>query len=238
MATATPVPSGTLDFGRCFTFLGEDPDWLKKILIGGGFALLSVVLVGVPFVFGYAGRTLRNVAAGVARPLPEWDDLGGLFGEGLQLTAVYLLHVLGVLAVMAALGCVAVLPVIAAGGLGDGHGAEVFGALGGLAIVGVYGLVMLLSLVVGAYLPSALVRSALRGTIADGFALRENLAFIRANLGNYLLSLVVFLVAHVASQLGFLLCCVGVFPAAFAAYLVAAAAFGQTVRLNPGSLSS
>ena len=44
-----------------------------------------------------------------------------------------------------------------------------------------------------------------------GFAWREILAFITANLGNYLLSLVVFLVAHVASQLGFLLCCVGVF---------------------------
>ena len=35
MASATPAPSGTLDFGRCFTYLTEDPDWLKKVLIGG-----------------------------------------------------------------------------------------------------------------------------------------------------------------------------------------------------------
>ena len=236
MASATPAPSGTLDFGRCFTYLTEDPDWLKKVLIGGAFTLLSVLLVGIPFVFGYCGRTLRNVADGAARPLPEWDDLGGIFGEGLTLAAVYLLHVLAAMVVVGALFAAALLPAIAAGTLGGGHGSEAIGALSGLAFVGVYGLVMLLSLALAVYLPSALVRTALRGSIGDGFAWRDNVDFIRANLGNYLLSLVVFLVAHFVSQFGIILCCVGVFPAAFAAYLVAAAAFGQTVRLNRASI--
>jgi hypothetical protein len=236
MASATPAPSGTMDFGRCFSYLGEDPDWLKKILIGGAFALLSAILVGIPFVLGYCGRTLKNVAAGVARPLPEWDDLGGIFGEGLQLAAVYLLHVLAALVVIGGLFAVALLPAIAAGTLGDHRGSEAIGALSGLAFVAVYGLGMLLSLALGVYVPSALVRSALRGSVADGFAWRQNVAFIRANVGNYLLSLVVFLVANFVSQFGLLLCCVGIFPAAFASYLVAAAAFGQTVRLNPTSV--
>jgi hypothetical protein len=136
---------------------------------------------------------------------------------------------------LAAFGCGALLPAIAAGSL-HGDGADAVGALSGLAFVGVYGLVMLLSLALALYLPSALVRSALRGSIGDGFAWRDNVDFIRANLGNYLLSLVVFLVAHFVSQFGIILCCVGVFPAAFASYLVAAAAFGQTVRLNRASI--
>ena len=239
MATVTPAPSGTVDFGRCFTFLTEDPEWLKKILIGGAFALLCAILIGIPFVAGYIGRTLKNVASGAARPLPDWDDLGGLFGEGLQLAAVYLLHVLGALAVVAALGCVAMMPAIAAGGLGAGQArglADAAGALSGLAFVAVYGVGMLASLALGAYLPAALVRSALRGSIADGFAWRENVAFIRANLGNYLLSLVIYLVAAFAAQFGAILCCVGIFPAAFWSYTVAAAALGQTVRLNPTSI--
>jgi hypothetical protein len=236
MAIASPAPSGTLDFGRCFSYLGEDPEWLKKILIGGAFALLSAILVGIPFVLGYCGRTLKNVAAGAARPLPEWDDLGGIFGEGLQLAAVYLLHVLAALVVIGALFTVALLPAIAAGTLGHQRGGEAIGALSGLAFGAVYGVAMVSSLALGIYVPSALVRTALRGTIADGFAWRENVAFIRANLGNYLLSLVVFLVANFASQFGLVLCCVGIFPAAFASYLVAAAAFGQTVRLNPASV--
>jgi len=96
MSTAAPAPSGTVDFGRAFTSVTEDPDWIKKILIGGAFMLLSSVLVGVPFVLGYFSQTLRNVVAGAARPLPEWDDLGGIFSEGLRLTAVYLVYVLAV----------------------------------------------------------------------------------------------------------------------------------------------
>jgi hypothetical protein len=236
MASSTPAPSGTLDFGRCFTYLTEDPDWLKKVLIGGAFALLSVILVGIPFVFGYAGRTLKNVAQGAARPLPEWDDLGGIFGEGLQLAAVYLAHVFLALLVFGVLFGIALVPAIAAGALSDGRGSEAIGALSGLAFVGIYGFVMLGSLALGVYLPAALTRTALRGTIADGFDWRRNVDFIRANVGNYLLSLVVFFVAHFLSQFGMVLCCVGIFPAAFAGYLVAAAAFGQTVRLNPASL--
>lgn len=239
MATTTPGPAGTVDFGRCFTFVTEDPEWIKKVLIGGAFALLSAILIGIPFVLGYFGRTLRNVAAGAPRPLPEWDDLGGLFGEGLQLAAVYLLHVLGALAAVAALGCLALTPAMLAGGLraGDLHGpSEAIGALSGLALVAVYGFGMLVSLAVALYVPSALARAAMHGSIGEGFAWRQNVAFIRANLGNYLLSLVIYLVAGFAAQFGALLCCVGLFPAAFWSYMVAAAALGGTIRLNPTSV--
>jgi len=99
MSTAAPDPSGSVDFGRAFTSVTEDPDWIKKVLIGGAFTLLSSILVGVPFVLGYFGRTLRNVVADAPRPLPEWDDLGGLFSEGLRLTAVSLIYGLAIAAV-------------------------------------------------------------------------------------------------------------------------------------------
>ena len=32
MATAAPPPSESIDFGRCFTFVTEDPAWVTKIL--------------------------------------------------------------------------------------------------------------------------------------------------------------------------------------------------------------
>ena len=89
MATQAPAKTGTVDFGRSFSFVTEDPEWVKKILIGGAFTLACALLVGVPFVLGYFSRTLRNVAAGEPRPMPEWDDLGGLFEEGLRLTIDY-----------------------------------------------------------------------------------------------------------------------------------------------------
>ena len=231
MSTAAPAPRGSVDFGRSFTFVSEDPDWIRKILVGGVFTLACALLVGVPFVLGYFSRTLRNVAAGEPRPMPEWDDLGGIFNEGLRLTAVYLLYTLGVVAIVAALGCVVMLPVMALSGAG-GDVSEALGALGGLGILGLYGLMMVVFLALAVYLPAALARAALRGTVADGFAWRESLGFIRANLGNYLVSLVIYLLASFLSQFGFLLCCVGIFPAAFWGYMVLASALGQTVRLS------
>jgi hypothetical protein len=231
MATATPAPPGSVDFGRSFSFVTEDPEWVKKILIGGVFTLACALLVGVPFVLGYFSRTLRNVVAGAPRPMPDWDDLGGLFSEGLRLTAVYLLYTLAILAVVAGLGCVVMLPVMALAGHGSDP-SRVIGALGGLGIVAVYGVVMLASLALAVYLPAALARSALRGTVQDGFAWREIVAFIAANLGNYLLTLVIYLLASFVSQFGIILCCVGVFPAVFWGYMVLAVALGQTVRLS------
>jgi len=236
MSTAAPAPQGSVDFGRSFTFVGEDPDWIKKILIGGAFTLACALLVGVPFVLGYFSRTLRNVVTGEPRPMPEWDDLGGIFNEGLRLTAVYLLYTLGVVAVVAALGCMVMLPVMALSG-GGGDVSDALGVLGGLGIVGAYGLAMVGFLALAVYLPAALARAALRGTVADGFAWRETLGFIRANLGNYLISLVIYLLASFLSQFGILLCCVGVFPAAFWGYMVLAVALGQTVRLSPRPIS-
>lgn len=231
MATAAPgAPRGSIDFGRSFTYVSEDPDWLKKVLIGGLFGLACMLLVGIPFVLGYFSRTLRNVAAGTRPELPEWDDLGGLFEEGLRLTAVYLLYTLGVVLVLGVFAAALLVPAFLASSSGKAE--DALAAVSALGIVALYGVVMLVSLALGLYLPAALARSALRGNIADAFAWRENVAFITANLANYALSLVSYLVAGFLAQFGVLLCCVGVFPAAFWSYLVLASALGQTARLS------
>jgi hypothetical protein len=232
MATAAPgAPRGSIDFGRSFTYVSEDPDWLKKVLIGGLFGLACMLLVGIPFVLGYVSRTLRNVAAGTRPELPEWDDLGGIFEDGLRLTAVYLLYTLGVVLVLGVFAAALLVPAFLASG--SGRAEDALAAVSALGIVALYGVVMLVSLALGLYLPAALARAALRGSIADAFAWRENVAFIMANLANYALSLVSYLVAGFLAQFGVLLCCVGVFPAAFWSYLVLASALGQTARLSP-----
>ncbi len=235
MATQAQRPAGSLDFARSFTFVTEDPDWIKKVLIGGAFTLLSAVLVGIPFVLGYFARTLKNVAAGASRPLPEWDDLGGLFQDGLRLTAVYLIYVFGAMIVMAIPSCLMMVPAMIASG--SDRGGDAAAALGMLGMLAFYGLAMLLSLALAVYVPAAITRAALRGTVTDGLAWRQAIAFIRLNVGNYLLSLVCFLLASFLAQFGVLLCCVGVFPVSFWSYLVLAVALGQTVRLNPTSVA-
>jgi Protein of unknown function (DUF4013) len=235
MATQALRPGGTLDFARSFTFVTEDPDWIKKVLIGGAFTLLSALLVGIPFVLGYFARTLGNVASGVQRPLPEWDDLGGLFQDGLRVAAVYLVYVVGGMLVAAIPGCMLMLPAMIASA--SSRGSEAAAALAAVGMIAFYGLMLLFSLALVVFVPAALTQVAIRGTVSGGFAWRRAIDFIRLNVGNYLLSLVSFLVAGFVAQFGILLCCVGMFPAAFWSYLVLAAALGQTVRLNPNSVA-
>ena len=237
-STAAPSDPHGIDFARCFRFVTDDPDWIKKVLIGGAFMLASIFIVGIFFVAGYWARFLRQVAAGQATPLPEWDDLGGLFGDGLKIVGVYLVHLLGMVAVVAALGCAVGLVTMGVAGIAPGseEAGSAAGAVGGLGFVALYGLFLVLGLALAVYMPAVFVRVALRDRFAEGFAWRENVAFIRQNLANYALSLVLALITNFIAQFGVVLCCVGVFPAAFWGYLVVGYALGETVRLSPRSV--
>lgn len=224
----------TIDLGRAFRFVVEDPDWIKKILIGGVFTLLSGVLVGAVFVVGYGVRLTRRVAAGDPRPLPEWEDLGGMFGEGLRGLAIYLVYVLPVAIVPMAF---AVALAMAGAGLSGAPGArDASDALGALAAVGlmvVYAVTAILMLALALYVPAAMARFVMLDRLSAGFEVRENLAFIRRNLGNYAMALLLYLLASFASQLGILLCCVGIFPASFWAVCILFWALGEVVRRDP-----
>src|SRR5688572_3600757 len=93
---APPSASGPpqFDFGKPFTYVFDDPRWLQKILIGGLFYLASFLLVGWFFILGYLARVVRNIIADVTLPLPEWEDLGGFFNEGVRLFGISLIYCL------------------------------------------------------------------------------------------------------------------------------------------------
>lgn len=241
MDTPAPVskPSsaaagGTLDFGRGLKFVTEDPDWIKKILIGGAAMLLSILLVGTILVAGYWVRVIQRAARGEARPLPEWDDLGALFMDGLRAMGIYLAHLL---VFTLPLGLVALAFVLISGDVGQlagGGAGEAMGALAGLGFFGLYAVFWVAMLLLMLYLPAALTRFAISRRFSAGFELLENFAFIRRNLVNYALSLVLYFVVSFVAQFGVVLCCVGVFPAAFWAACIMAWALGETARLGTG----
>ena len=234
MATAagSNQGGGTLDFGRAIRFVPDDPGWVKKILIGGLFVLLGMLLIGSIFVAGYCMRLIRRAAAGEAYPLPEWDDLGGIFGEGLRAVGVYLIHLVALLTLPLALGCVVALFSGGFAAMGrDGEGAA--GAIVGLGMFGLYAVLMVVGLLLYLYLPAALTRVALREDFRAGLEVRETLDFIRRNLGNYFLSLLLYLAASFVAQFGVILCCVGFFPASFWAFCMFSWCLGETARRDP-----
>jgi hypothetical protein len=69
-----------MDYGKSFSFVFDDEEWVQKILIGGILSLIPIVnLVAI----GYGLKVLKNVAAGMEKPLPDWDDFGDYFVKGL-----------------------------------------------------------------------------------------------------------------------------------------------------------
>lgn len=230
-ATAPPAAS-ELDFGRALGFAFRDPAWIKKLLLGGLFSLLGMLLVGLFFVAGYFVRTIRRVARGEEPPLPEWDDLGGLFGEGVPAVGAYLAYVLPL--VLIPLGMVLASALLFGGTASLAHRSEeaanAMGAMLSLVILAVYGLFMLAMLALMFYLPAAIVRLSLVGRFGAAFEIRENVAFIKRNLGPYLLGLGFYLVASFVAQFGVVLCFVGVFPISFWSICVLAWCLGQIAR--------
>jgi len=84
-----------MDIGKAFTYVFEDEDWVKKVLIGGVINLIPIV--GLLFTSGYMLETLKNVMEGHPLPLPEWDDWGGKFMKGLMAAIIGLVYSLPVI---------------------------------------------------------------------------------------------------------------------------------------------
>lgn len=223
--TAQPVTSG-FDFAKPFTFTFEDPRWVQKVLLGGLFMLASVFIVGAFFVYGYLARLVRNVIAGVTHPLPEWDDLGEYFGEGLRLFCVALIYTLPLIVLV----FMFIVPSIIADSVDND---AMRNLSGGLAAC-VWCLIFPLSLALAIWLPGALLFAVVERRFGAAFEFGQIAAFIKGNIGNYLLAFVVWLVVRMIVPFGFILLCVGIFFTGFWSLCVFGYAFGQAWRLAPG----
>ena len=201
-----------MDIGRSFTYMFDDQDWLKKIAIGGVLNIIPVVSF-IPM--GYGLRTLNNVAAGTETPLPEWDDWGGDFTKGLMVTLAALIASIPIWAVQ-------VLSIIVAAVAGETSD------IAGLCVAGVSCLAVLWGIAMLVYLPAAVIRYATKGEFSAFFQFGEVFAFIRDNLSDYIVAILLILAAGVvASVVGSIACIIGAFFTAFWATLVSSHLMGQ-----------
>jgi hypothetical protein len=219
-----PPAKEQFDFGLPFTYVFDDPRWLNKILVGGLFQLAAFFIVGAFFVLGYMAQVVRNVAAGSTQPLPEWDDLGKYFSEGARLFGVILVYVIPCF-------MLAIMIMIPAGILDsiDNDGIQ---ALGSLMVGGMACLFVPIGLAIMIFAPASLLFAAIEQRFGAAFEFGRIWSFVRANIGNYLLAIVVYLIARFLAGFGVFLLCVGVIFTGFWAFLITAHAFGQVVRFD------
>jgi hypothetical protein len=209
-----------MDIGRSFTYMFEDQDWIKKILIGG--VLLFIPIVNF-VVIGYFIEALRNTAEGRELPLPEWDDFGGKFMKGLMAAIASFLYALPIMIIYG----VSFLPLMIAGSSDSDAvttATSICPMIGGCLLF-VYMILVLL------ILPAAVIRYAFTRQFGAFFRFGDIMALIKANIGGYIIALLVALVASLIAQIvGSIACGIGIFFTLVWAYLVSANLFGNLVR--------
>jgi Protein of unknown function (DUF4013) len=212
-----------LDFGYGLSFFFRDPQWVSKLAVLSLVSLLSCVLVGLPLVQGYFFRLRQRSARADEPVLPPWEDFGGLFVDGLRMMflPVLALWPLVILLLAALIANAAVN--------GDRDPKDGFGLL--VQLIWVFS-VLGSSLVALVYMPAVRARVATTNRVATAFELRANLAFIRRNAANYVLSILLFVAANMIANFGWLLCCVGAIPTTLWAMSVLSWGEGQVALLD------
>src|SRR5688572_10747529 len=78
-----------MDVRAALDTIADDPEVKTKIEVG--VFVVSAPVIGVAAV-GYQVELARRVALGLAAPLPDWEDLWGLFRRGFWLAVARLLY--------------------------------------------------------------------------------------------------------------------------------------------------
>jgi hypothetical protein len=180
-----------MDIGKAFTFVFEDPDWLRKVAIGVGLILVGVifapVLIGlVPLIMvtGYTVLLIRNVMDGAEHPLPEWEEWGDLFMLGLKLAVIQLVWAIPL--IILSVGS-SIPPALAEGSNAEG------------ALIAISVLCGCLSFIVGiAYAlvePVITFHFARTGEFASGFEFGNIFRLLGDNIGNVIVAVIVSAVA-------------------------------------------
>jgi hypothetical protein len=220
-----PAPAG-YDFVQPFGFVFQDPRWVTKVLIGGLFYIAAFLFIGIFFILGYCAKLARNVIANDPLPMPEWDDLGGFFTDGVRLFAVGFCYVIPLIVI----ACGFIVPLVIAGNVSSRD--DLSRAFAGSMVSCVWCLFVPISLALSFWMPAALLFATVEQRFGAALDFRRIYEFIRSNFTNYLIAFVVYLIARFAAGLGFIIFCIGIVLTAFWSMIVSTYAFAYAYRLR------
>lgn len=210
-----------MDIGAALSFVTQDKDWIKKILIG---AVLVLTGIGTIPVLGWGLEITRRVIRGDTELLPEWTEFGKFIVDGLKLIAVAIVWSLPYVILSACLG-----------GLGTALGNS--GSQTDLSTATTVLSVCLGIIALPYFIVYGLLLPGMAGILAEkdslGAALNPMSAWklVRANIGGYVIAFLVGdIILSVATFVGTLVCVIGLFPATAYAYAVLGHIYGQAHR--------
>lgn len=172
-----------MNVGEAFTYVFEDERWVTKLLLGS--LIMLIPIFGIFAVLGYVIAVIRNVLAGEMRPLPEWDNLGQYFVDGLMVTVANLVYALPIIVLACVIALPSLLPILA------GENEDLMAILGGLSavVMAVIGcLIFLYSLLLWVLSPVIYLRYAVYDTVGACLQFGDVFRSTIDNIGSVLLA--------------------------------------------------
>ena len=191
-----------MDFGKAFTYVFEDVDWLKKVGIAA--VLLLIPIVGPVIVAGWAFNATRNVIQRVEEPLSGWSDIGDIVVKGLQVIVIGLAYALPVILISA---CTTGLS-FAMEELGNEDAAVIAFSIISICLSCVS---LLYSIFLALAVPAAIGNFAAKGEFGAAFRFGEVVGLVRSAPGPYILVFLGSILSGFIAMLGLIACVIGVF---------------------------
>lgn len=175
-----------MDVAKAFTYFADDERWLGKLVIGILVSLASFLILPGFLLSGYMVGITRNVMNGEKRPLPEWEDLGTLFMDGLSIVVASFVYTLP----FWLLTCIAFVTTIGFGGLSEATQLSEDAVVAGIfATWGLIACLFLIFMLAFFFISPAIVIQYVReGNIGACFRFGEVLAIVRDNFGDILIA--------------------------------------------------
>ena len=184
-----------MDLGLAFSFVFQDEEWVKKVLIAA--VLLFIPVIGWFAVFGWGLEITRRVIRESEEPLPDWNEFADLFVLGLKGFVISFIYSIPIMLLSA--------PITFLGWFEDLQ--DVVAVLS----ICTSCLTFLYSIILWFALPAAF------GILADsdnlGEAINPSKIFelVRAAPGAYVITLVAILISGLVASIGVILCFIGMF---------------------------
>jgi hypothetical protein len=179
------------DISQTLLFPFRDPEWIKKIAIASLLVFISFIpILPVVLLLGYMAEIIREIVVNKKAPaLPEWNDLGKFFQDGLRLFAVGLVYMIPptLLMIVGYLAMFIPLIIMETGFVGGGEGfvLMIFGYLAGFGLMGIGALI---SMITGVVLPIAGSHTAVLENLQAAFKFKEIWNILKANWSGFLVA--------------------------------------------------
>ena len=188
------------DLQTLLYFPFKDSNSRSRLLIASAVGLAGFIIPIVPwlFILGYAGAIMKQIIVDKQEPsMPDWKNWNEYISLGVKLFGVNIIYAIPAFIPMLFGYGAMMLPAFMDAFSRNPHtysnpdqflGITMLFSFGGFAL---FGIGMLFSIIIWIFLPPALAHVVAKDSFAAGFHFREWWKVFRANIGGFILSIVI-----------------------------------------------